>query len=104
MANDKSDRQKVAEEIADFASGLRKDDGSKVFGGPIPADYMGYGETKNGGKYHSVVLMKRATLDAEIRVYSTDYITYDDQGPAAVGYEKFSSAEDVKQFLDDNHA
>jgi len=30
MPNDKSDRQKVAEEIADFASGLCKDNESKT--------------------------------------------------------------------------
>lgn len=104
MANDKSERQKVAERIASFAGDLEYDDGRHVFGGPIPADYMGYGETENGGKYHSIVLMKPATLDAEIRVYSTDYITYDDQGPAAVGYRKFDSEREVKDFLEGEHS
>lgn len=95
--SDKSERQKVAEELADFALSFDKENGRSYFNGPVNG-YMGKCE-KNGSAFHSVVLMVNRLLDAEIRVYSSNWMLFTGQGPLYNGRKKFDDPQDLKDFL-----
>lgn len=99
MSDSKSKRQKVAEELVSYASSMKTEGGGRFFNGPVNG-YMGKSKGKNGGKYHSVVLMVSRLLDAEIRVYSPSWILFLGEGPLFNGKRKFDSPDEVKTFLD----
>ena len=98
MSNNKSKRQEVAEDIATFATSLEREDGRKVFNGPV-IGYMGKSE-KNGSVFHSIVLMVSRLLDAEIRVYSPNWMLFTGQGPLYNGRKKFDDPKDLKDFIE----
>lgn len=99
MPKTKSERQKVAEELADFAMSLKCENGRRVFNGPVNG-YMGTTSPKSGrGKYHSVVLMISRFLDAHFMVWGTNNIYFQGQGPIYNGSKKLKGLGEAKQFV-----
>lgn len=95
-----SNRQKAAEEIADFALDLKNSRGGSFFNGPING-YKGKRTfEKSSGKYHLVILMVARLLDLEIRVTSTSNIWVRGEGPLWSGSRTFDSVENVKDWLE----